>query len=80
MWPMVMWAQDRDLQANEIPSKENIVNKLSFPGIPPCKSYLILGPPWEVEHGFYSSTFHHGNIWFRATDSILSFYKALSGA
>jgi hypothetical protein len=48
-----MKVQDRDLYSDEVPrGLEGLANKLSFPDIPPCKKYLISGPPWEVEYGF----------------------------
>jgi len=46
----------RVLQANEVTRcPEGLANKLPFLDIPPCKRYLISGPPREEGHGF---TFH----------------------
>jgi hypothetical protein len=53
MQPQVTQAQDRDLHDIEVPrGLEKIANKTSFPDIPPCKRYLISGPPREVGYDF----------------------------
>ena len=41
--------QNRVFHANEVPrGPEGLANKRPFLDIPPCKRYLISGPPWEV--------------------------------
>lgn len=49
MCPTVTLAQNRVPHANEVPrGLEGSVNKLPFPDTPPCKGYLISGPPEKL--------------------------------
>lgn len=71
-------AQNIALHANEVPrGLKGLANKLPFPDNPPCKRYLISGPPWEVGYGFvylfsattincleaWTASFHRRSLW-----------------